>query len=79
MNGDPLLLDVGVHFINEPSFEFESFKSIDEALIKCDPVNILTVQSGMVVPVLINGEGHFLLARATSSSRRASSARGSRR
>ena len=61
MNGDPLLLDVGVHFINEPSFEFESFKSIDEALIKCDPVNILTVQSGMVVPVLINGEGHFLL------------------
>lgn len=61
LNGNPTLLDTGVHFINEPSFCFSGFKRVDEPLIKLGPLHIVTVPRGMIVPVMINGEGHFLL------------------
>jgi regulator of protease activity HflC (stomatin/prohibitin superfamily) len=62
-NGQPLLLDVGVHFINEPSFKMEvqPFRRQDDALITLGPVNVILVPRGKIVPVVVNGEGHFLL------------------
>ena len=63
MNGRPMLLDVGVHFVNEPSFKMETdpFRRQDEELITLGPINIIIVPRGKVVPVIVNGEGHFLL------------------
>jgi len=63
MNGKPVLLDVGVHFVNEPSFQMESdpFKRQDEMIITLGPINIIIVPRGVIYPVLVNGEGHFLL------------------
>ena len=61
MNGDPMLLDVGVHFLNEPSFQFGRFCRVDDPRITVGLVNILTVPRGMIVPVIVNGEGHFVL------------------
>jgi hypothetical protein len=49
MNGDPMLLDVGVHFLNEPSFQFDRFCRVDDPRITVGPVNILTVPRGMIV------------------------------
>jgi regulator of protease activity HflC (stomatin/prohibitin superfamily) len=60
LNGFPLLLDVGVHFINEAGFQFSETKRVDEAVITLGPLNIITVARGKVAPVLVNGEGHFL-------------------
>jgi len=63
MNGRPVLLDQGVHFVNEPSFQMdaEPFRRQDDALITLGPVNVILVPRGKIVPVVVNGEGHFLL------------------
>ena len=33
INGSPIMLDVGVHFINEPSFKITNISRVDEPLI----------------------------------------------
>ena len=62
-NGQPLFLDVGVHFVNNPTFTMDEnpFRRQDEAYIKLGPVHIILVPKGKIVPLLVNGEGHFLL------------------
>lgn len=61
MNGAPLLLDVGVHFVHEPSFVFKGAERVDQPLIRQGPLHVITVPKGTVAPVVVNGEGHFLL------------------
>ena len=63
MNGRPLLLENGVHFVNEASFKMdaEPFRRQDVPLITLGPVRVLIVPRGKIVPVIVNGEGHFLL------------------
>jgi len=69
LNGRPLLLDVGVHFINDPSITMDvaaasadgsPFVGVDQPLITLGPVNVILVPKGKIVPVVVNGEGHFL-------------------
>jgi regulator of protease activity HflC (stomatin/prohibitin superfamily) len=63
LNGRPLLLDVGVHFVNEPSFTMDGdpFRRQDMPHFAIGPVNVLNVPRGKIVPVVVNGVGHFLL------------------
>ena len=64
LNGRPLLLDVGVHFVNDPTFKMygeDPFKRADERYINIGPVHVLIVPRGKIVPVVVNGDGHFLL------------------
>ena len=63
MNGRPLLLDGGVHYINEPSFKMDgtAFRRQDSPYINLGPLHVLIVPRGKLVPVVVNGEGHFLL------------------
>jgi len=63
LNGSPTLLDVGVHFINDVALQMADppFRRIDEPLISLGPMNIITVPRGKIVPVIVDGEGHFLL------------------
>jgi len=63
VNGTPIMLESGVHFIDEASFVMERgcFKKVDEALIQLGQMQIVVVPRGKIAPVLVNGEGHFLL------------------
>mmetsp|Transcript_61212 Transcript_61212/g.108858 ORF Transcript_61212/g.108858 Transcript_61212/m.108858 type:complete len:691 (-) Transcript_61212:171-2243(-) len=64
LNGEPVVLDSGVHFINEASFMMDrssGFKKADERLIQLGQLQIIVVPKGSIAAVLVNGEGHFLL------------------
>jgi len=62
-NGEPVILDSGVHFINEAGFVMapNGFRKVDDAVIQIGQAQIIVVPRGRIAAVLVNGQGHFLL------------------
>jgi len=60
-NGEPVLLEEGMHFIDQPAFIMGACKKVDEPTIEVGTTRIIVVPRGKIMPVLVNGEGHFLL------------------
>jgi len=63
INGEPVVLESGVHFINEASFVMspDGFRKMDEKQTQLGQLQIIVVPRGSIAAVLVNGEGHFLL------------------
>jgi regulator of protease activity HflC (stomatin/prohibitin superfamily) len=64
INGIPVLLEAGVHFLNEPVFQIDprsGFRRLDEEYIEIGTTKIVVVQRGCIAKVMVEGQGHFLL------------------
>ena len=55
INKSPVILDTGLHFIVEPTFELVGVKSVNDDLIEIGPVKIIRVQPGMIGLATLNG------------------------
>ena len=54
INGQPVLLEAGVHFLNEPVFQIDQrsgFRRLDEEYIEMGPTKIVVVQRGCITSV----------------------------